>query len=130
MTINGSFQLTYATLFYPQMFLANTYIIFRVLCSLQRKGTSRRVMRAIRNRYIIYYLLTIPFYGTSYLILYADTQPENTLNYLKEWMRVLKITLLVSGFLKASIRLFEPFVYHNLIENIRSCQVCLCCCNN
>ena len=110
------------------MVVINAYIIVRILCRLRHKGTSRRLMRAIRNRYILYFILIIPFYGTSWIVLYADSIDQDTMPFLKDWLRVLKLTLLISGFLKASIRLFEPFVYENLIDYLRKCWACLTIC--
>lgn len=72
--INNNFQLTYSLVTYPLLVIANTGVIGRIICRLTHKGTSRRLMKAIRNRYIIYYLLIIPFYAVSIMILYYDSK--------------------------------------------------------
>ena len=111
--INNNFQLTYSLVTYPLLVIANTGVIFRVICRLTHKGTSRRLMKAIRNRYIIYYLLIIPFYAVSIFILYYDSLEKRHEDSL---LKALKSVLLISGFFKGSIRLHEPFVYQNLRE--------------
>ena len=109
--INGSFQLTYSVIVYPIMAFVNTYVVACIICRLQHKGTSRRLMRTIRNRYLLYFILIIPFYGVSFMICVFNTMSkENTPTQLKDWMKTLRFILLIFGSIKASVRLCEPFV--------------------
>lgn len=122
--VNHNFQLTYSLVIYPLLVIVNTGVIGRIICRLTHKGTSRRLMKAIRNRYIIYYLLIIPFYAVSIIILYYDT--NNNQQDVDSLLKILKSVLLVSGFLKASIRLHEPFVYQNFRDILKNRRNLFC----
>lgn len=100
-------------------FLYNTYLVISIIRLLMRKGTSPKLMRTILLRYVLCYLLVIPFYSIFIILYFVYDGEEHDLPLLSlERYRVaIELSILFCGFIQTMIRLCcEPYVLQTFQE--------------
>ena len=91
---------------YAGFFVASLVYLFRIICRLSRKGTSRTLYRRVCMRYVLFIVFLLPFYvdrfTLTYLSLYAEDWKEEPLG--------LDLVLFLFPILQTMTRICEPFV--------------------
>ena len=80
-------------------------------------------MRAIRIRYMWYFVFLIPFYIGSVTYMIQRDYDRIIKKETEDMIEMLEFTLLVFGTLKALIRLCESFVYYTLRDIIQDLRI-------
>ena len=80
-------------------------------------------MRAIRIRYMWYFVFLIPFYIGSVTYMIQRDYDRIIRKETEDMIEMLEFTLLVFGTLKALIRLCESFVYYTLRDIIQDLRI-------
>ena len=80
-------------------------------------------MRAIRIRYMWYFVFLIPFYIGSVTYMIQRDYDRIIRKETEDMIEMLEFTLLVFGTLKALIRLCESFVYYTLRDILQDLRI-------
>lgn len=64
-SIYKSLELMVLIVLYPLELFLNFILIFKIILMLQRQGTSPRLMKAIKWRYLVFFLFLLPLYAIS-----------------------------------------------------------------
>ena len=117
------FELMVISVFYPAELIIHFVVIYKIIQMLYRKGTSPRLMSAIRWRYLLFFVILLPFYIINAFqnFLFRDklrnlgiVEPDER----KEWFATLEVMSLVLMTLLCMIRFVEKFVLYTFMDII------------
>ena len=91
----------------------NFWYVSKIMVHLFRKGTSPKLMSAIRWRYILYFFLMLPFYiATAFTKFTLHGQIKLFDGDCQNLTIIMESVTLILGLSLALLRLFEPFVFY------------------